>query len=63
MVQLFILLGVRTHVKEIPGTKLFISLNHLPIKFAIMEIFDISKQDEEKKIYSTGDILGGNIEN
>src|SRR5690348_401427 len=40
-----------THVREIPGTRLLVSLNHNPINCANMEIADISNKDQVKKIF------------
>ena len=50
----------RTHVKEIPKTPYLISLHHSSLRSANMRIFDISKKGEIKKIYSLGQLNGGN---
>ncbi len=50
-----------THVKEIPNTKLLVSLNHNCKKSANMELFGISKKGEAKKIYSLGEVSGGKL--
>ena len=50
-----------THVKEIPNTKLLVSLYHNCYKSTNMEIFDISKKDQPKKIYSLGEVSGSKI--
>mgnify|MGYP000889969115 FL=1 len=49
-----------THVKEIPNTKLLVSLHHNLEKAAGLEIFDISKKDQINKIYSF-EVFGGNF--
>ena len=51
--------GGLTHVKEIPNTKLLVSLNHNYLKSANMAIFDLSWQ-VPKKIYSFEGVSGGN---
>ena len=48
-----------THVKEIPNTNLLVSLHHNYLKSASMEVLDISKKGEAKKIYSLGEVSGG----
>lgn len=50
-----------THIKEITNTSLLVSLHHNTDKSANLEIFDIAKQTEVKKIYSLGEVSGGNI--
>ena len=50
-----------THVKEIPNTRYLVSLHHAYETFANMEIFDISRKGQAKKIYSYEIVLGGNI--
>ena len=49
-----------THVKEIPNSKLLVSLHHDCDRSANMEIFDVSKKNHIEKIYSHQDVLGGN---
>ena len=56
-----ILDGSRTYVKEIPNTKLLVSLHHDWEKSANMAIFDISKKDQIKEIYSLGEVSGKRI--
>ena len=48
-----------THIKEIP-TPYLISLHHSYHEGANMEIFDISNKGKVKKIYSLGQLNGGN---
>ena len=48
-----------THVKEIPNTKPLASLNQNRSHSANMIVFDISKKDQVKEIYSLGKISGG----
>ena len=50
------------HVKEIPNTSLLVSLHHNRQTSANMEVLDISKNEEAKKIYSLGEVFGGNLE-
>ena len=50
-----------THVKEIPNTKLLVSLQHNWEKAANLEIFDISKKDRINNIYSFGEVSGSSI--
>ena len=50
-------------MKEIPNTKLLVSLHHNYGKLANMAIFDISKKDYIKEIYSLGEVSGGRIIN
>ncbi len=49
------------HVKEIPNTKLLVSLHHYFAKSANMEIFDISKKGKANKIYSLGEVSGSKL--
>lgn len=50
-----------THVKEIPNTKLLVSLRHNSNQSANLTIFDTSQNIKAKKIYSLGAIYGGQI--
>ena len=50
-------------MKEIPNTKLLVSLHHNCHKLANMAVFDISKKDQIKEIYSLGEVSGGSIIN
>ena len=50
-----------THVKEIPNTELVVSLHHNYEESANMSVFDISKKDQIKEIYSLGEVSGGSI--
>ena len=52
--------GCYTHVKEIPDTKLLISLNHIWRQSANMAIFDISRK-VPRKIYTFEEVSGGKI--
>ena len=52
--------GSWSHVKEIPKTPYLVSLRHSYFENANMEIFDISNKGEIKKIYSLGQLNGGN---
>ena len=47
-----------TYVKEIPNTKLLVSLIHHHSSSANMAIYDISKQGKVHEIYSLGEISG-----
>ena len=50
-------------MKEIPNTKLLVSLHHNYERSANMAVFDISKKDQIKEIYSLGEVSGGRIIN
>ena len=47
-----------THVKEISGTKLLISLHHNCSKSANIEVFNLVNKGRSKKIYSLSEIIG-----
>lgn len=49
----------RTHLNNISGTGLLISLHHSSRKSAHMEIFDVSKKTHIRKIFSFCDVRGG----
>ena len=49
------------HVKEIPNTKLLVSLSHNYNTSANIAVFDISKKDQIKEIYSLGEVTGSII--
>ena len=44
-------------MKEVPNTRLLVSLHHSVHTFANLEVFDISKKRQAKKIYSLGEFL------
>ena len=48
-------------LKEITDKKLLVSLHHYFDKSANMAIFDISKKNRPKKIYTFEEVYGGNI--
>ena len=48
-------------MKEIPNTKLLVSLHHNYAESANMSIFDISKQEQIREIYSLGEVSGACI--
>ena len=48
-------------MKEIPNTKLLVSLHHDENNSANMAVFDIPKKDQIKEIYSLGGVSGGRI--
>mgnify|MGYP000880086214 FL=1 len=50
-------------MKEIPNTKLLVSLHHNYENSANMSIFDISKKDQIKEIFSLGEVSGERIIN
>ena len=50
-----------THIRGIANTKLLVSLHHKWDKSANMEIFDISKKAQAKKIYTLGEVSGGKM--
>ena len=45
-------------MKEIPNTKLLVSLHHNYKKSANMSVVDISKAHQIKEIYSLGEVSG-----
>ena len=55
--------NIWTHVKEIPNTKLLVSLSQYKNKAANMAVFDISKKDHIKEIYSLDEVSEGCIIN
>ena len=48
-------------MKEIPNTKLLVSLHLNPRESANMSVFDISKKSQIKEIYSLGEVSGERI--
>ena len=48
-------------MKEIPNTKLIVSMHQHYYASANMSVFDISKNDQIKEIYSVGEVSGGII--
>ena len=48
-------------MKEIPNTKLLVSLYHNCLESANMAVFDISKKDQIKEIYSLEEVSDGRI--
>ena len=48
-------------MKEIPNTKLLVSLNHAFDKSANMSVFDISKNNQIKEIFSLDEVSGACI--
>ena len=49
-----------THLREIPGSKLLVSLNHCYDKYATLEIFDLRNKGRATKVYSLDAVLGCN---
>ena len=50
-----------THVKEIANTGLLVSLHHNYNQSANLEVFDVSRKGQTKKIYSFEEISGSRI--
>ena len=48
-------------MKEISNTKLLVSANHCWKTSANLEVFDVSRQGQAKKIYSFEEVSGGRI--
>ena len=48
-------------MKEIPNTKLLVSLHHKMEKSANLAVVDISKKIQIKEIYSLGEVSEGRI--
>ena len=62
LIQFLQFSGDKTLVKEIPNTKLLVSLNHnndKRVNRANMAIFDLSRKSA-RKIYSFEEVCGGN---
>ena len=49
-----------TQVREIPGSRLLVSLHICHNKYANLEIFDLSNKGRAAKVYSLGRVFGGN---
>ena len=58
LIQSSLYSGFWTYLKEIPNTKLLVSLNYHHKESASMAIFDISRK-VSKEIYSFEEIFGG----
>ena len=50
-----------THVKEIASTGLLVSVHHCYDHSASLEVFDVSRKGQAKKIYSFEEVSGGRI--
>ena len=50
-----------THVKEIANTGLLVSVHHCWSTSANLEVFDVSRKGQPKKIYSFDEVSGGRI--
>lgn len=48
-----------TALKEIPNTKLLVSLQHFWRTSAVLEIFDVSRKGIANKIYSFEEVIEG----
>ena len=48
-----------THVKEIANTRLLVSMQHVGSKSANLEVFDVSRKGQVRKIYSFEEVSGG----
>ena len=59
--KLFSVIGGRTFVKEIPNTKLLVSLNLLERTSTNMAIFDISRESKPCRIYCFEEVCGSNL--
>ena len=53
--------GSWTHVKEIANTGLLVSVHHCYDNSANLEVFDVSRKRQVKKIYSFEEVSGGRI--
>lgn len=56
----FVDLPKTSHLKEIPNSRLIVSLQHSEHS-ANMEIYYLPKEGEAKKIYSLGEVFGSNF--
>ena len=48
-------------VKEIANTGLLVSINHCSSVSANLEVFDVSRKEQVRKIYSFEEVSGGRI--
>jgi len=48
-------------VKEIANTGLLVSVHHCSSKSANLEVFDVSRKGQTKKIYSATEVSGSRI--
>lgn len=47
------------HLKEIPNTKLFVSLHRYNLRSAKLKIFDVSTKEKAREMYSFEEVSGG----
>lgn len=50
-----------THVKEVTNTRLLVSVNYQWDQSAHLEVFDVSRKGQVKKLYSFEEISGSKI--
>ena len=50
-----------THVKEVANTGFLVSVSHLVYASANLEVFDVSRKGQAKKIFSFEEVSGGRI--
>ena len=48
-----------THLKEISGSNLLVSLHHSCYKSANIEVFNLANKGSPKKIYQFDEVIGG----
>ena len=48
-------------MKELSNTGLLVSVHHSPKKCANLEVFDVSRKGQAKKIYSFEEVYGSRI--
>ena len=48
-----------THLKEISGSKLLVSLHHSLYKCANIEVFNLTNKGSPEKIYQFDEVIGG----
>ena len=51
--------GSWTHVKEIPNTRLLVSVHHCWDTSAKLKVFDVSRKGQRKSIFLSEEVLGG----
>ena len=52
-----------THLREIPDSRLLVSIHHCWNKYATMEIFDLQIKGKAKRVYSLDRVFGSNYRN
>ena len=48
-------------MKEIENTEFLVSIRHDSVKSANLEVFDVSRKGQPKKIYSAAEVSGSRV--